>query len=80
MRQRLAYDIIERACRTQLHTGTLQVRASHGELAESIGSSREVASRTLAAFKAERLIDTGRGTLEILDLDGLMAIVRDFVT
>lgn len=78
IRERLAYDLLDRACRVQLDTGQLEVEASHAELAESIGSTREVASRALAVLRSEGLIATRRGAVRIVDANGLGNIVRDF--
>ncbi len=74
MRQRLAYDLLDRGCRAQLRTGHLHVAVSHAELADSVGASREAVSRTLAALRSEGLIETGRGWLTITDPDAMASI------
>lgn len=56
--QRLAYDLLERACRQQLETGRLETHATHGELADSIGSSREVVSRAVRDLRAAGTVIT----------------------
>jgi CRP/FNR family cyclic AMP-dependent transcriptional regulator len=78
IRERLAYDLLERASRVQLRTGRLIVEASQAELANSIGTSREVAARALAVFRSERMITTGRGVVRIEEPMRLANIVRDF--
>ena len=79
IRERLAYDLMQRARPRSAKLYQLEVRATQGELADSIGSSREVASRTLAGFKALGIVDLGRGYVRILDPSRLVMIVRDYV-
>ena len=47
------------------------MRITHQEIAAELGSSREVISRILEDFSKEELIESGRGTVEVLDFDGL---------
>ena len=47
------------------------LRVTHQEIAAELGSSREVISRILEDFSREELIEAGRGTIEVLDFDGL---------
>ena len=47
------------------------ISITHQEIAAELGSSREVISRILEDFSKEELIESGRGTIEILDLEGL---------
>jgi CRP/FNR family transcriptional regulator len=44
---------------------------THQEIAAELGSSREVISRILEDFSRESLIESGRGTIEVLDFQGL---------
>jgi CRP-like cAMP-binding protein len=76
--ERLAYDLLDRACRNQLALGRLEVRATHAELADSIGSSREVVSRALRGLRAARLVRTAPGLVRVIDPMGLAATVRAF--
>jgi CRP/FNR family transcriptional regulator len=46
-------------------------RTTHQELAAELGSSREVISRILEDFSREGLIETGRGTIQVLDFEAL---------
>jgi CRP/FNR family transcriptional regulator len=78
IREQLAYDLLERACQCQLANGRLEVRATHAELADSIGSSREVVSRALKAFRATGLVTTVPGVVRILEPIRLAGIVRAF--
>lgn len=47
------------------------VRVTHQEIAADLGSSREVISRILEDFSRAGLIESGRGTIEVLDLEKL---------
>jgi CRP/FNR family transcriptional regulator len=47
------------------------MRITHQEIAAELGSSREVVSRILEDFSREELIESGRGTVEVLDFEGL---------
>ncbi len=48
------------------------LRITHQEIAAELGTSREVVSRILEDFSAGRLIETGRGTIMLLDHAGLL--------
>jgi len=47
------------------------LRITHQEIAAELGSSREVISRILEDFSRDALIDSRRGTIEILDFESL---------
>ena len=47
------------------------MRVTHQEIAAELGSSREVISRILEDFSKEGLIESGRGTIEVSDFEGL---------
>ena len=47
------------------------MRITHQEIAAELGSSREVISRILEDFSREELIESGPGTIEVLDFEGL---------
>ena len=47
------------------------MRVTHQEIAGELGSSREVISRILEDFSREGLMNSGRGTIEVLDFEGL---------
>lgn len=40
---------------------------SHSEIADLVGASREAVSKTLSSWKKQGLIQTGRGSIELLD-------------
>ena len=78
IRERLAYDLLERACRSQLAVGRLEVKATQSDLADSIGSAREVISRALSALRAEGIVQTAPGTIRVILPMRLADIVRAF--
>ena len=47
------------------------LRVTHQEIAAELGSSREVISRILEDFSKAELIESGRGTIAVLDFDEL---------
>jgi CRP/FNR family transcriptional regulator len=47
------------------------MRVTHQEIAAELGSSREVISRILEDFSREGLIESGRGTIAVMDFRGL---------
>lgn len=53
-----------------------EVAATHQELADDIGSAREVVSRQLKSFAQDGLIEAGRGVLALRDVAGLKALSR----
>ncbi len=56
--------------------GELEVRATHQDLAQWIGTSRETVSRELAVLRREGLIRSGRGRVVLLDPQALRARVN----
>lgn len=55
-------------------TGDLVVRASHRELADAIGSVREVVTRALDRLQGEGLVERREGRLVLLRPSGLREI------
>jgi CRP-like cAMP-binding protein len=78
IRQRLAYDLLDRACRAQLEAGRLEARVTHADLANSIGSAREVVGRALASMREAGLVETAPGLVRVIDPLRLDGIVRAF--
>lgn len=79
IRERVAYDLLDRACRCQLLRGRLEVKATHADLADSIGTSREVVSRTLRDLRAVGIVEAVPGMVRVIQPVRLSAIVRGFV-
>jgi CRP/FNR family transcriptional regulator len=79
IRERLAFDLLDRACEAQLRTGQLIAGASQQQLADSIGSVREVVSRILRDLRAEGVIATTTREVKVLDVMRLERIVAGAV-
>jgi DNA-binding transcriptional ArsR family regulator len=77
--ERLAFDLLDRASRSQLADGRLEARATHEDLASSIGSSREVVSRTLKGLRSAGIVETAPRITRVLDPARLAAIAQAFV-
>ncbi len=65
--QRVAFDLLERASRSQLSTGLLEAEVSQQEIAEGIGSARQVVTRGLAELRSRSLVATTHRRVRILD-------------
>lgn len=50
------------------------VRLTQEQIAKYMGSAREVVSRMLKHFAAEKLVEVSRGGVKVLDMEGLKAI------
>jgi CRP-like cAMP-binding protein len=72
--QRVAFDLLDRACRTQLSAGHLEAAASQQEIADGIGSVRPVVAKSLTYIRARRLVDTAHRRVRIIDPAGLEAL------
>ena len=79
IKERVAYDLLDRAAQSQLVVGRLEVRATQADLADSVGSSREVMSRALRDLRVEGIVETAPGAIRVLDPTRLAATVRTFV-
>jgi CRP-like cAMP-binding protein len=62
----------------RLEVGRLECRATHAELADSIGSAREVVGRTLGRLRDEGIVETAPGLVRVVDPLRLAGIVRAF--
>lgn len=54
--------------------GTRQLKLTHENIANHLGTHREVVTRMLKYFQGEGLVKVTRGAVELLDEDGLEAI------
>lgn len=54
---------------------TTKITATHDEIARDIGSAREVVTKTMKHMAGDGLIKSGHGKVEILDKDGLYALL-----
>jgi CRP/FNR family transcriptional regulator len=73
--ERLAFDLLDRACINQLATGTLVVHATQQQLADSIGSAREVVARSLRHLRTQGIVVTAQHFVRVLDVMRLEDIV-----
>jgi CRP-like cAMP-binding protein len=80
MTERLAFDLLERACDTQLREGELVFGVTHEQLAESIGSTREVVTRILGHLRRAGVVVTSPGRVRVVDAERLSLIVRGVLT
>ena len=67
VRQRVAAHLLDLASAQQRPHGHLVARVSQQELADSVGSVREVVARVLRDFRLERLVVTAPDSIHILD-------------
>lgn len=69
---RLAGFLLEESERT----GSCVLHLTQGETAERVNSAREVVARMLKRFAGEGLVKLGRGSVTLLDREGLAALTR----
>jgi CRP-like cAMP-binding protein len=65
--QRVAFNLLERASRSQLSGGRLEANVSQQEIADGIGSARQVVTRGLADLRSRGLVATTHRHVRILD-------------
>jgi CRP/FNR family transcriptional regulator len=70
VRQRVARHLLDLADRREA-TASLVARASQQELADAVGSVREVVARVLGELRRQGLIEPGPGGIRLLDAQGL---------
>jgi CRP/FNR family transcriptional regulator len=71
VRQRVARHLLDLAASRQPASGPLTAVINHQDLANSVGSVREVVARVLRELRVERLVRTSPGRVEILDPERL---------
>jgi CRP-like cAMP-binding protein len=76
MTERLAYDLLERASEAQLREGDLVCHVTHEQLANSIGSTREVVSRIVGDLRRRRLLATSPRQIRVVDVAQLSWLVH----
>ena len=79
MIERLAFDLLERACESQLREGELVCHATHQQLADSIGSVREVVSRLVRDLSRRGVLVSSPRQIRVADAAQLSWIVRGLV-
>jgi CRP-like cAMP-binding protein len=76
VRQRLARQLLHLAGEVDPER-PLVVPMSHEEIADAVGSAREVVSRHLSRFQAERMLALDRGRITVVDPAGLHDAATD---
>ena len=71
VRQRVAAHLLDLASAQQRPRGHLVARVSQQDLADAVGSVREVVARVLRDFRVERLVATSPDSIQVLDPAGL---------
>jgi CRP/FNR family cyclic AMP-dependent transcriptional regulator len=71
VRQRVAAHLLDLASAQQRPGGQLMARVSQQELADAVGSVREVVARVLREFRRDRLVATAPDRIHVLDPAGL---------
>lgn len=71
VRQRVAAHLMDMASTQQSPRGELVARVSQQELADAVGSVREVVARVLREFRLSQLVATSADSVHILDPTGL---------
>lgn len=69
--KRLAIYLLDES----LKSASGAVAATHERIARDVGSAREVVSRMLASFASRGLVELGRGSVKVLDRDGLKKLL-----
>lgn len=72
VRQRVARHLLDLA--TTVVSGELVAQVSHQDLADAVGSVREVVVRVLRQLRQEGVVGTGRGRVAILDPEALLDV------
>ena len=55
-------------------TGSRELRMTHEEIARQISSAREVVARMIKRFSAQGLVESRRGSIRLVDLEGLQKL------
>lgn len=71
VRQRVAAHLLDLASARQRPHGRLVAQVSQQDLADAVGSTREVVARVMRDFRSDRLVTTSPETVQIVDPAGL---------
>lgn len=77
IRQRLARHLLALAT-SSVHAPFHRVVLTQQQLADAIGSSREVVARELGRLRRDAMIRTESGFIELLDVDGLVSTLNSW--
>lgn len=73
----VAFRRVDQRLASRLLMHDQPIAATHQMLADELGTTREVVSRTLESFKEEGMLRLGRRRIEILDRDALARVHRN---
>jgi len=73
----VAFRRVDQRLASRLLMHEKPIAATHQMLADELGTTREVVSRTLESFKEEGMLRLGRRRIEILDRDALARVHRN---
>jgi len=74
IQQKVAFDLLDRAGQGQLAHGQLVASASQQDIADGVGSVRQVVARALTELRRRGLIESTPRQVRILDPEGLEAV------
>lgn len=80
IKEQLVFDLLERASAEQLRSGRLEFDVTQEELAEAIGSAREVVNAQLADLRKTGVVVTSRRRIRVEDVESLASMLRPLVT
>jgi CRP/FNR family transcriptional regulator, cyclic AMP receptor protein len=80
IRQRIAFDLLQRLSDEQVESGDWEFALTQEELAEAIGSAREVVSGRIGELRRAGIVSTGRRRIRIDHPERLAAIVCGLVS
>ncbi len=72
--------IEKRLAKELLSTSADTIKLTHQELANKLGSAREVISRQLKQFESKGWVELNRGTVSILDREALTVLIQQTVS
>ncbi len=70
------HNVDARLAKLLLEAGTDNVRRTHQQIADELGTAREVVSRQVKRFEQKKWVALGRGQVDILDRDALTQLAQ----
>lgn len=75
--EEVAFQRLDRRLASLLAARAPEVRATHQDLADELGSVREIVSRLLKSFEERGWVSLGREMVRVTDLDGLRRFAEE---
>jgi CRP/FNR family transcriptional regulator len=72
----VAFHKLDRRLASELLGHGRLVDMTHQQLADSVGSVREIVTRVLRSFADQGMVRLGRGSVEVLDAAGLRKVAE----